>query len=81
MSMTYISRFSDFVLCLEGYLVDEQSSFFVALSQCDTKFDPIINLGHSDLYFMVQCKVGKNTGFMSIAQPSRFYWEYPVLLG
>ena len=30
-------------------------------------------------------KVGKNTGFMSIAQPSRFYWENPgfirVILG
>ena len=47
--MTYISWFSDFALPLEGYLMDE----YHTLRQCNTKIDFLINVGHSDLYFMV----------------------------
>ena len=47
--MTYITLFSDFALYLEGYLVDEHHTF----GQCVDKRhkdDPIINLGHSDIF-------------------------------
>ena len=33
---------------------DELMSYFWKMSQCNTTFDLKINLGHSDLYFVVQ---------------------------
>ena len=49
MRMTYISRSSDFVIFLRIF-----DRFFGIMSQWDMAFDLKINVGHSDLYFMVQ---------------------------
>ena len=49
--MTCISRFSDFALYLEDYLMYEH---FGIMSQYDMTFDLKINIGHCDLYFKVQ---------------------------
>ena len=52
-SMTYISRSSDFALYL-GRLFDVCTSYFGSMNQYDPKFDLKINVGHCELYFMVQ---------------------------
>ena len=46
--MTYISWSGDFALDLQDYLIYEH------LGQYDARFDLKINVGHCDLYFMVQ---------------------------
>ena len=51
-SMTCISRSSDFSLYLED--CDVCTSYFGSMSQYDLPFDLKINVGHCDLYFMVQ---------------------------
>ena len=66
-TMTYISRSSDFALCLEDYLMCEQrfyliswklfaawTSYFGIMSQYDLLLDIKITVGHCDLYFMIQ---------------------------
>ena len=50
--MTYISRSSDFFISLR--LFDVYTSYFGSMNQYDPMFDPKINVGHSDLYSMVQ---------------------------
>ena len=50
--MTYISCSSDFALYLEDCLMYEHLTS--KLSQYDWTFDLKINVGHCDLYFMVQ---------------------------
>ena len=45
--MTYISWSSNLALYFEGY------SYCGLMSQCDASFDLKINVGQSDLYFMV----------------------------
>ena len=52
-SMIYISQSSDFALYLEDY-VDVCPSYFGSMNQYDPMFDLKMNVGHSDLYFMVQ---------------------------
>ena len=52
-SMTYISRSSDFVLYLEDYLMCVHHTLGV-VNQYDPTFDLKINVGHCDLYSMVQ---------------------------
>ena len=52
-SMTCISRSSDFVLYLED-LFDVCTSYFRSMNQYDPTFDLKINVGHCDLYSMVQ---------------------------
>ena len=49
--MTYIPWSSDFALYLEDYLICEH--YYWDMSQYDPKFYLKINIGHSDLYFMV----------------------------
>ena len=51
-SMTYISRSSDFVISWR--LFDEWTLLFGIMSQYDPTFDLKINVGHCDLYSMVQ---------------------------
>ena len=54
MSMTYISvisQFSDFALYLEDYLM---VNIILWDNEWDMTFDLKINVGHTDLYFMVQ---------------------------
>ena len=51
-SLTYISWSSDFALYRR--LFDVWTSYFGIMSQYDTTFDLKINVGHCDLYFMVQ---------------------------
>ena len=51
-TMTYISRSSDFALQLEDF--DIWTPYFGIMSQYDPMFDLKINVGHCDLYFMVQ---------------------------
>ena len=51
-SMTYISRFSD--LSYLGGLFDVCTSYFGSMNQYDPTFDLKINVGHCDLYSMVQ---------------------------
>ena len=50
--MTYISWSSDFALYLEDYLM--YVYMYIILSEYDPTFDLVINVGHCDLYFMVQ---------------------------
>ena len=52
-SMTYISRSSDNVLYLEDYFYI-CTSYIGIMNQYDARFDLKINVGHCDLYFMVQ---------------------------
>ena len=49
--MTYISWSSDFVLYLAVF--HGCMSYFGILSQCDALIGLTINVGHSDLYFIV----------------------------
>ena len=51
-SMTYTSQSSDFALYFEDYLIDEHQTLI--MGQCIITFDLKINVGDSDLYFMVQ---------------------------
>ena len=51
--MTYIPWSSDFALYL-GRLFDVQTILFGIMSQYAPKFDLKINIGHYDIYFMVQ---------------------------
>ena len=51
-SMTHISRSSDFALNLEDCLMYEHHTGI--MSQYDLMYDLKINVGHCDLYFMVQ---------------------------
>ena len=51
--MTYISWSSDFALHLEDYLC-VCISYFGSMNQYDQTFDLKINVGHYDLYSMVQ---------------------------
>ena len=51
-SITYISWVSDFALYLEDYLMYEHHLW--DYEQYDPRFDLKINVGHCDLYFMVQ---------------------------
>ena len=51
--MTYISWPSDFALYLENNLMYEYHTFRI-MGQYDPTFDLKINVGHYDLYFMVQ---------------------------
>ena len=54
-SMTCISRSNDFVLYLEDYLMyDVCTSYYGSMNQYDLTFDLKINVGHCDLYSMVQ---------------------------
>ena len=48
--MTYISWFCLISWSLFGYWM----SYFVIISHCDAMIDLIIDVDHSDLYFMVQ---------------------------
>ena len=50
-SVIYISWSSDFDLYLEDYLMDEGHTLGY---QCEITFDLVINVGHSDLYFIVR---------------------------
>ena len=50
--MTYIPWSIDFALYLEDYLMHER--YYWNMSQYDPKFYLKINIGHCDLYFMVQ---------------------------
>ena len=50
--MTYISWSSDFALYLED--LDVCTSYFGSMNQYDQTFDLKINVGHCDLYSMVQ---------------------------
>ena len=50
--MTYIPWSSDFALYLEDYLMYEH--YYLGLCQYDPEFYLQINIGHCDLYFMVQ---------------------------
>ena len=54
--MTYIPWSSDFALYLEDNLMYEHYYLvlFGIMSQYDPKFYLKINIGHCDLYFMVQ---------------------------
>ena len=55
--MSYISWSIDVALYLEDYLMYEQHTLGLWVSimgQYDPTFDIIINVGHCDLYFMVQ---------------------------
>ena len=52
--MTCISRSSDFALYFED-LFAVCMSYFQSMNQYDLAFDLKINVGHCDLYFMVQC--------------------------
>ena len=52
--MTYISWSSDFALYLEDYLMYDVTSYFGIMGQYDPTYDLKINVGLSDLYFMVQ---------------------------
>ena len=52
--MTYISWSSDFALYLEDYLIYIYISYFGSMNQYDQTFDLKINVGHCDLYSMVQ---------------------------
>ena len=45
---------SDFALHLEDYWIDQPTSNFWIMSQCDPAFDLKINVCHSDLYFTVK---------------------------
>ena len=47
--MTCISQSSNFALYLEDYLM-----YFESMNQYDPTFDLKINVGHCDLYSMVQ---------------------------
>ena len=51
-TMTFISRSSDFLYILKTFLYIK--TFFRIMSQYGTTFDLKINVGHCDLYFMVQ---------------------------
>ena len=51
-SLTYISRSSDFVISWR--LFDVCTSYFGSMNQYDPTFDFKINVGHRDLYSMVQ---------------------------
>ena len=51
-SMTYISRSSDFVISWR--LFDVCTSYFGSMNQYDLTFDLKINVGHCDLYSIVQ---------------------------
>ena len=51
-TVTYISWSSDFALSWR--LFDVWTSYFVIMSQYDTTFDLQTNVGHCDLYFIVQ---------------------------
>ena len=51
--MTYISWSSGFALYLEDYLMYEHPIFGI-MNQYDPTFNLKINVGHFDLYFMVQ---------------------------
>ena len=70
--MTHIPWSSDFALYLEDYLLYEQ----YYLSPYDPKFNLKINIGHYDLYFMVQwfCLILKTIWCMYI-----ILWEYESL--
>ena len=46
-----ISRSSYFALYREEWFIFKKTHFLI-MSQYDLKLDPIINVGHSDLYFM-----------------------------
>ena len=50
--MTYILFSSDFAFYLEDFLMHEH--YYWDMSQYDPKFYLKINIGHCDLYFMVQ---------------------------
>ena len=52
--MTYISWSSDFALYLEDYLIYQHHTLGLFMSQYDPTFDLKTNVGHCDLYFMVQ---------------------------
>ena len=52
-TVTYVSWSSDFALSWR--LFDVWGSYFGIMSQYDPTFDLKINVGHCDLYFMVQC--------------------------
>ena len=53
--MTHISWSSDFALYFDDYLMYEHHTlYFGIMSHYDTAFDLTINVGHCDLYFMVQ---------------------------
>ena len=52
--MTYILWSSDFSFYLEDYLMYEHHYIFGIIIQYDLMFDLKINVGHCDLYFMVQ---------------------------
>ena len=52
-SMTYISPSSDLVLYLEDDF-DVCTSYLGSMNQYDPTFDLKINVGHCDLYSMVQ---------------------------
>ena len=52
-TMTCISRSSDFALYLEDYLMYEHHTLGLCI-QDDLMFDLKINIGPCDLYFMVQ---------------------------
>ena len=53
-SMTCISRSSDFALYLEDYLMYVHHTLGVCMNQYDPTFDIKINVGHCDLHSMVQ---------------------------
>ena len=54
-SMTYISQSSDFALYLEDYFMYVHHSLaHRIMNQYNPTFDLKINVGHCDLYFMVQ---------------------------
>ena len=50
--MTFISWSSDFALYLEDF--GSWTSYFRIMSQYDPTLDLKINIGHCDVYFMVQ---------------------------
>ena len=52
-SMTCISQSSDFILYFEDYIY-VCTSYFGSMNQYDSTFDLKINVGHCDLYSMVQ---------------------------
>ena len=51
--MTYISWSSDFAFYFKDFLMCEHHNFGI-MSQYDPMFDLKINVGHCDLYYMVQ---------------------------
>ena len=69
--MTYISWSSDFALYLEDF--DIWTLHFGIMSQYDSMFDLKINVGHCDLYFMVQwfCLISWRFWYMNTT-----LWDY-----